>query len=200
MFLDIEEASPGSLQSVGQGLGATSTYLLQAKEIAYTSSSASATLLSVDLSASRRALSSAAAALLELEKVRVQGVWESTRFNLSSGRIGQFEWRTVPLNFSERWTAAAEKPCYAHDMQALRDKVQRDLIESAWSGPRVPGAATSDWITVVAQITQASTWAKYYVNFYLPRTRGAAGVREIEKRLTGPDTPALQREASEGCK
>lgn len=197
MFLDIEEASPGSLQSVGQGLGATSTYLLQAKEIAYTSSSSSSNLLSVDVSVSRRSLSRAAQALLELEKIRVQGLWESSRFNLSSGRIGQFEWRTVPLNFSERWTVPPGRSDYAHDMQRLRETAQRDLIESARSGPRAPGEAKSDWITVVAQITTASTWAKYFVKFYLPQVRGGAGVRDIEKKLTGPDDPALQREASE---
>ncbi len=200
MFLDIEEASPGSLQSVGQGLGATSTYLLQAKEIAYTSSSSSSNFLSMDLSVSRRSMSGAAKALFELEKIRVQGLWESTRFNLSSGRIGQFEWKTVDLNFSNRWSVPEGQPCYAHEMRYLRDKAQRDLIASAWSGPRVPGAVTSDWITVVAQITQASTWAKYYARFYLPQVRGAAGVKGIEKKLTGPEVPALQREASDCIK
>lgn len=195
MFLDVEEASPGSLQSVGAGLGATSTYLLQAKEIAYTSSSSSASYWSMDASAWRSNLVSGAQALLDLDKVRVQGLWESTRLNLSSGRIGQFEWKTVPLNFSDRWTIASGQPCYAHKMRERRSFAQAQLIESSRSGPRVPGTPTNDWITVVAQITQASTWAKYYVQFYLPHTRGAAGVKELEKKLTGPNTPSLQREA-----
>jgi len=196
MFLDIEEASPGSLHSVGLGLGSTSTYLLQAKEIAYTNSSTSAGLWSIDASASRTTLTNAANAMLELEQVRMQGLWESTRLNLSSGRIGQFEWKTVDLNLSDRWTVPKDQPRYAHDMRERRDVAQRQLVESAWDGPRGTGAPTSDWITVVAQITTASTWAKYYARFYLPRTRGSAGVKETEPRLRGTEVPSLEEEAA----
>ncbi|MCC6677007.1 MAG: hypothetical protein IT436_07675 [Phycisphaerales bacterium] len=193
-LLDIEEASPGSLKSLK--LAGVSTYLLQAKEIAYTSSSSLRKYLRLRASLRSAQLSDWASAISEFQQVGLDAAYSSSQQNVTGGRIGKFQWRRVDVNFSDRWNKL-QGPWNAHEALDRRRQTQSDLlaIAGATSGPE--HAADGEWMTVIGQVMSFSNFTRVMLDTYAWWTgvlRRPGDVTKLEDKLTGRRPPALVRE------
>ena len=197
MLLDIEEASPGSLKEIKRA--AVPTYLLQAKEVAYTCASRATKTASVSAKAKRSQLTSWASTLAEFQEVSLNAAYASSRENMSGGRIGKFVWRRVDINFSERWNL----PCSsAHDARILRRKAQRDLLSLTDTAIAGVDGVSSEWTTVIAQVMTFGRLSRTLLSGYAAwkgylDTQG--DVNKLENDISGGRPPALIREVQPDC-
>lgn len=194
MFLDIEEASPGSLKSLQYS--AVTTYLLQAKEIAYTNASSAATYLKLKGTLNAAQMSSWASAIAAFQQVTLEAAHSSTQQNVSGGRIGKFDWKRIDVNFSDRWNEVPHD-WSAHHAKDLRDIAQDKLLAIAGADASNIASPNGEWSTVVVQVMTPTRLTRMLTSAYSWWTGALStpgNVDKLEKIQNGGRPPSLVRE------